>query len=70
MGEACKRKIENARVGYQAAVNLTIHEEQALWNRCSAMLVANGILVAAASFALEKGIKIKPWSVPLIYVLS
>lgn len=52
MGEAYKRKIENARVGYQVAVSLMCHEEQAIWLRCRTILIANGIIAATIGWAL------------------
>ena len=36
----------NARIGYQMAVSLMIHESQTLWSRCGSMLVANSIILA------------------------
>jgi hypothetical protein len=44
---------ENARVGYQVAVNLATHEAHTLWTRSNAMLVANGIIIASIRVSLE-----------------
>jgi len=41
--------LENARVGYQVAVNLWTYEGETLWSKFNAMLVANGIFLAAIS---------------------
>ncbi|KYK27650.1 MAG: hypothetical protein AYK19_06495 [Theionarchaea archaeon DG-70-1] len=40
----------DVRVGYQAAVDLTIKEENLFWNQFNALLLANSILITAASF--------------------
>lgn len=45
---------ENARVGYQVAVSIMLHEEQAIWSRSSAMLAANGIIIATMGVVLTK----------------
>jgi hypothetical protein len=43
---------ENARIGYQAAVDLWIAEGEQIWARFNAMLVVNSIIVAVIGFAL------------------
>jgi len=45
--------IENARVGYQAAVNLWTCEGQLIWARFSAMLLANSIIVAVIGIVIS-----------------
>lgn len=42
------------RVGYQVAVDLTIKEENLFWNQFNALLLANSILITAASFVVTK----------------
>ncbi len=42
--------LQNARVGYQVAVNLWIHQGQVTWQGFRAMLLANSIVLAAAAF--------------------
>lgn len=44
-------KLENARTGYQAAVNLWVGEGQMYWAKFNALLVANGIIIAAIGLA-------------------
>jgi hypothetical protein len=44
-----KDEKENARVGYQVAVDLTIKEEKLFWDQFNALLVANSILIIAIS---------------------
>lgn len=46
------RQLENARVGYQVAVNLTNHEEQQMWARSGTMLVANAVITTAIGLYL------------------
>jgi hypothetical protein len=46
-------RIENARVGYQAAVNLWTYEGQLIWARFSAMLLANSIVVAVIGIVIS-----------------
>ncbi len=48
MNRESRRK--DIRVGYQAAVDLTIKEENLFWNEFNALLLANSILITAASF--------------------
>jgi len=43
---------ENARIGYQAAVDLWIAEGEQIWTRFNAMLVVNSIIVAVIGFVL------------------
>ncbi|MFU8766844.1 MAG: hypothetical protein ACNA7I_04150 [Candidatus Methanoperedens sp.] len=42
---------ENARVGYQVAVDLLIAEEEGIWSRFNVMLVANSIIIAIIGLA-------------------
>jgi hypothetical protein len=44
--------VENAQIGYQAAVNLWTYEGGAIWARFNAMLVANSIVIAVIGIAL------------------
>jgi len=44
--------VENARIGYQAAVSLWTYEGAAIWARFNAMLVANSIVMAVIGLAL------------------
>ena len=44
-----KDEKENARVGYQVAVDLAIKEEKLFWDQFNAFLVANSILIIAIS---------------------
>jgi hypothetical protein len=44
--------IENARVGYQVAVDLWIFQSSLNWSRFSAMLTANSIITAAIGLVL------------------
>ena len=39
--------LDNARVGYQVAVSLWIHEGELIWSKFNALLVANSIILAA-----------------------
>src|SRR2546421_1733593 len=50
--EADMIRRENARTGYQVAINLWSCECQANWSRSNVMLVANSILIAVLSLAL------------------
>lgn len=59
------RQIENARVGYQVAINLTNHEEQQIWSRSGTMLVANSILVVAISRAMTSSQEVAQW-IPIL----
>ncbi|MBK6796468.1 MAG: hypothetical protein IPG76_06680 [Acidobacteria bacterium] len=38
--------LENARIGYQAAINLWIYEGNVIWSRFAAMVSANTIVIA------------------------
>ena len=51
------QRVENARIGYQAAVNLATNEISSSWNRYNAFLVANGIIIASIGWALASAIK-------------
>lgn len=58
MGELDETKeARDARVGYQVAASIMLHEEQQMWSRSNAMLVANGIIIAAMGMALIEMIK-------------
>jgi len=43
---------QDARIGYQVAINLWVYEGQLIWSRFNAMVVANGIILAAISVLL------------------
>ena len=45
---------QDIRVGYQVAMNIDLHEEQQMWARSNAMLVANGLIVASLGLSVEK----------------
>jgi hypothetical protein len=47
-----KSELENAKVGYQAAVNLITGVISVIWSIFNAMLVANSIVVAGISLVL------------------
>ena len=40
--------LKNARIGYQAAINLWIYENESIWSKFNAFLVANSIIFLAA----------------------
>ena len=63
-----ERQLENARVGYQVAVNLTNHEEQQMWARSGTMLVANSILIVAIGSAMTTGAKGGAAWIPILIV--
>ena len=42
------KEINNARIGYQAAINLWIYENESIWSKFNAFLVANSIIFLAA----------------------
>jgi hypothetical protein len=44
---------QDARIGYQVAVNLWVYEGQLIWSRFNAMVVANGIILTATSVLLS-----------------
>jgi len=44
------QEVENARVGYQVAVDLWIAETTLRWSKFNAMLVANSLVLAALAF--------------------
>jgi hypothetical protein len=46
-------RLANSRVGYTVAVNLLTHEEQQMWARSNAMLVANSIIIASIGVSLS-----------------
>jgi len=45
-------RTENARIGYQAAVDLWTYEGEQVWNRSNVMLVANSIVVAVIGLVI------------------
>lgn len=49
---------EDARIGYQVAVNLWIYQGQLNWHRFDIMLVANSIIIAGivVSFSSQSGV--------------
>ncbi len=47
-----KTKRENAKVGYQAAVDLWTYEGEQNWARFNVMLVANSVIIAAVTLVL------------------
>lgn len=47
-----EREVADARIGYQAALSLVTYEGSATWARFNVMLIANGVLLAAASVIL------------------
>jgi hypothetical protein len=57
------------RVGYQVAKDLAIHEQHALWERSSVMILANSALIASAGLSLREPIKLLN-TVPLAFVIS
>ena len=52
-----RERMENARVGYQVAANLTASEVQMIWARYNAMLLANSIVLAVIAQFLIAAIK-------------
>lgn len=46
---------EDARVGYQVAVNMWNYEGQILWSKFNAFLIANSILLGGTGLALSEG---------------
>lgn len=58
--------IENARIGYQAAIEMWAHCGDEAWSRFNVMLVAHSILIAIAGSALLKDAPL----VSLTFVLS
>ena len=72
MGEEENKQDQDARVGYQVAMNIDLHEEQQIFSRSNAMLVANGLLVASLGLSLDKPIKlcIRDYSIPLSLITS
>ena len=51
--EISPNEIEDARLGYQAASDLATFYGGAIWSMFNAMLVANSIVVAGATFVLS-----------------
>ena len=45
--------LENARLGYQVAVNLWTYQGNLNWNRFNAMLTANGVIVSVIGLVLS-----------------
>jgi hypothetical protein len=45
-------EVENARVGYQAAVNLWIYEGSQIWSKFTAMIYANTIVLATIGIVI------------------
>jgi len=41
--------LENARIGYQAAINLMIGQSQVYWSKFNALIVANSIIIVASA---------------------
>lgn len=71
-----KDEKENARVGYQVAVDLAIKEEKLFWDQFNALLVANSILIIAISSVIcrdytcqEDLISDLPWFLAIIGVV-
>jgi len=66
MGEAKEvieqAKIENARVGYQVAVSLRIHEGELFWDQFNALLVANSIFLATIGLAMSTSSPLRVFS--------
>lgn len=54
MSQSNRENLENARTGYQAAVNLWTVEGQTFWAKFNAMLVANSILLASIGFSASR----------------
>lgn len=46
-------RIENARVGYQAAMNLWIYEGEIFWSKFNALLVANSIVLGSIALSMS-----------------
>lgn len=45
-------RLENARVGYQAAINMWIAQAQSIWSRFNVVIVADTVILAAVSLTL------------------
>ena len=56
---------ENARIGYQVAINMWSFEGEVNWSRSNVMLVANSIIIAVLSLAL---INQRPLPVLILYL--
>lgn len=47
-----RHQIENARIGYQVATNLSIYEGEIFWSKFNALLVANSIILGAIALSM------------------
>jgi len=47
-----QKEVEDARIGYQAAVNLWAYEGSTIWSKFTAMLVANSIVVGSIAVSM------------------
>ena len=61
-------ELENARLGYQAAINKWNYYGEGLWAKYNALLVANSIVVAAIGlvYASQDSLPILAWALPLL----
>ena len=57
--------LENARVGYQVAVNMWIYQGNLNWNRFNAMLTSNGVIVSVIGFVLSSESRLTAFAVVL-----
>jgi hypothetical protein len=60
-----RTSLENARVGYQVAVDLWAHIGQTAWSVMSAMLVAHSIVIAGIGLALTSSRQLTSFSIVL-----
>lgn len=69
--ELTAAQLENARLGYQAAISMWSYYGEGLWAKYSAMLVANSIVLAAVGlvYASQDPLPVLAWALPIVGLL-